>query len=233
MNYKAKKEAVSWFWDGFFFCFIYGAIYNGEVIARGTKLEITRELKDIWKLADGELIQSLEDAYWIKKIDAAVEKLGIKILVPKNLYSDIQSSARLKSIIKKLSTNKRLVFNPNKTALKELGIKLPKSKTGLSVDFAGSPYLYPVKEGERNIVKIKLTGSDYYDKKLAEELSGISRNDIKGKYTWHHLDDYDPITNTCTMQLVNTNVHRACSSHIGSVELVKQCYPNANLYLTR
>jgi hypothetical protein len=35
-------------------------------------------------------------------------------------------------------------------------------------------------------------------------------------YTWHHLDDYDPITNTGTMQLVRTDTHRA-NSHKGGV----------------
>ncbi|UPQ78119.1 HNH endonuclease [Flavobacterium azooxidireducens] len=78
-----------------------------------------------------------------------------------------------------------------------------------------------------------MTGSDYYDKVLATELSEISLKDIKGKYTWHHLDDYDPITNTCTMQLVEMNIHRACSSHIGAVEIVKNVYPEANLYSNR
>jgi hypothetical protein len=107
------------------------------------------------------------------------------------------------------------------------------SKAGLCVDFAGTPYLYPVQAGEKNIVKIKLTGSDYYDKILAERISGIGLNKIKGKYTWHHLDDFDPNTNTCTMQLVDTNVHRACSYHIGAVEIVKRFYPDTKLYTNR
>ncbi len=40
----------------------------------------------------------------------------------------------------------------------------------------------------------KLIGSDYYDFKLASELAGLNVLKTKG-YTWHHLDDFDPITN--------------------------------------
>ncbi len=100
-----------------------------------------------------------------------------------------------------------------------MGIKLPRSKNGLSVDFENTPYLYPVTANQKNIVKIKMTGSDYYDNKLAYELSGIKKD---GMYTWHHLDDYNPLINTCTMQLVIKRVHRAAVPHYGSVELFKK-----------
>ena len=54
-----------------------------------------------------------------------------------------------------------------------------------------------------------------------------------GKYTWHHLDDYDPITNTCTMQLVETGTHVKCNPHLGGVEIVKRYFPEVNLYPER
>ncbi len=69
-------------------------------------------------------------------IDDALEKIGISIEdLPKNPYSALESQKKLEIIVKDLSKNKRLAFNPEKPTLKELGIKLPKSKNGLSVDF--------------------------------------------------------------------------------------------------
>jgi len=79
--------------------------------------------------------------------------------------------------------------------------------------------LYPITGEQKNIVKIKLTGIRRFDDKLAYELAGIKKNK---NYTWHHLDDYDPIDGTCTMQLVDKDVHRASIPHYGSVELIKK-----------
>ena len=86
------------------------------------------------------LAEVLDDFSDLKQIDAAIAELRITD-IPVNSLSVLQSQRRLKDIIKTLSKNKRLVFNPEKDALKQLGIKLPKSKTGLSADFEGSPYL--------------------------------------------------------------------------------------------
>jgi len=97
--------------------------------------------------------------------------------------------------------------------------------TGLSrypgVDFSGSDALYP--HGE-SIVKIKMTGSRYGDFKAANDIAGYANasGNITGKshpenYTWHHLNDYDPVTNTSTMQLVKTSAHEASFPHSGSV----------------
>lgn len=121
------------------------------------------------------------------------------------------------------------VFDPNKKALSELGIKLKKSKVGLSVDFADTPYLYPVTGEQRNIVKIKLTGDDNLDIKLANELAGLNKKPLK--YTWHHLDDYDPMTNTCTLQLVETKIHIKCNPHYGAVKIAEEFHKIK--YLTR
>jgi hypothetical protein len=105
--------------------------------------------------------------------------------------------------------------------LKKLGIKLPKSQRGTSVDFAETSYLYPVTGKQKNIVKIILTGDRNLDKKLAYKLSGISPNK---NYTWHHLDDYDPITNTCTMQLVLKEIHEATYPHYGAVAIIEEFF---------
>ncbi|MEX0297331.1 HNH endonuclease, partial [Pseudomonas putida] len=38
-----------------------------------------------------------------------------------------------------------------------------------------------------------------------------------GKYTWHHLDDFDPATGKGTMQLIANSAHEATLPHTGSV----------------
>jgi hypothetical protein len=108
----------------------------------------------------------------------------------------------------------------NITGICKLGIKLKATKNGLCADFAGTKYLYPAKGKEKNIIKIKLTGNDYYDFKLANDLAGLSKKPLG--YTWHHLDDYDPITNTCTMQLVKTVIHTKTNPHFGGVKLIEE-----------
>jgi hypothetical protein len=86
------------------------------------------------------------------------------------------------------------------------------------VDFANSPDLYPVKAGQRNIVRIQYTGSRRQDFGAANEAAGIGTTQKAPEgYTWHHLDDYDPATNTGTMQLVKTETHRATYPHNGGV----------------
>jgi hypothetical protein len=58
--------------------------------------------------------------------------------------------------------------------------------------------------------------------------------------TWHHLDDFDPSTGECTMQLVRENVHNRISgmAHSGAVAQYKNHYINDskapnNLFYTK
>ncbi|MFW7377172.1 RHS repeat-associated core domain-containing protein, partial [Vagococcus fluvialis] len=89
------------------------------------------------------------------------------------------------------------------------------------VDFSGTDALY---QGGTNTVKIKMTGGRYGDFKAANELAGYkgASGNATGKahpdgYTWHHLKDYDPVTNESTVQLVKTEAHEATFPHAGSV----------------
>ncbi|MCW0309625.1 hypothetical protein NB725_004156 [Pantoea ananatis] len=74
-----------------------------------------------------------------------------------------------------------------------------------------------------------MTGSRYGDFKAVNELENYKNSvgNITGKshpdgYTWHHLNDYDPITNTSTMQLVETSAHEATFPHTVSVSQYEQ-----------
>ena len=88
--------------------------------------------------------------------------------------------------------------------------------------FRDSEYLYPVEPGQKNIVKVPMTGSRRNDFKLANEEAGLKDHiptgmDSPPDYTWHHLDDYDPVTNTSTLELVQRKAHKATIPHKGSV----------------
>ncbi|MFK7797673.1 MAG: HNH endonuclease, partial [Aureispira sp.] len=77
-------------------------------------------------------------------------------------------------------------------------------------------------------IKIKLTGNTKFDFEQAYKQAGIdsvNTKDISKHYTWHHLDDFDPITRECTMQLVRKDVHRASYKHIGGAGMFKGLIP--------
>jgi len=60
------------------------------------------------------------------------------------------------------------------------------------------------KEGV-NTISIQYTGSRITDFSSSNRLAGY-KSTPEG-YTWHHLSDYDPATNSGTMQLVKRVVH--------------------------
>ena len=110
-------------------------------------------------------------------------------------------------------------FNLLKNALKNNGVKLFKSKNGLCPDFSKTPkYLAKGKVIEGgNIVKIKITpGKRNIDIRNAWKKSNFNKIDFKD-YTWHHIDDYNPITEECTMQLVERQIHEWSYPHTGAV----------------
>lgn len=111
------------------------------------------------------------------------------------------------------------------------------NKPRLCVDFKSTPqFIYGNKNDIPGVVKIKLTGNDNIDFKMAFKKAGISdelSKTLKEDYVWHHMDDFDPITGECTMQLVKRNVHEASCPHIGGGGLYKAFmgigYPNRKI----
>ncbi|WP_041706656.1 HNH endonuclease [Ruminiclostridium cellulolyticum] len=141
--------------------------------------------------------------------------------------------------------------NPNEGTVKDLGKAVQKAKgktpaeraekkgyKGIGTtknggpDFASTEYLYPVKEGQRNIVTIKMTGDRGRDFTQAFDEAKIpsrERKSIKENYTWHHADDFDPKSGTCSMQLVQKEAHEATYTHKGSCAQYDE-YHNEKIY---
>jgi hypothetical protein len=115
----------------------------------------------------------------------------------------------------------------------------PHSTNGLCMNFEDVPNaLYDVgNSGKKNIVRIKMKGyrkgegGDFHEANI--QAGFATRGDPNGlieapdgpngeKYTWHHLDDFDPVTGECTMQLVKTEFHKLKAgknrTHTGSVK---------------
>jgi hypothetical protein len=99
------------------------------------------------------------------------------------------------------------------------------------VDFSRSSALYPARPGQRSIVEVEYTGSYPLDFAAANKAAGFSRTP-KG-YTWHHLDNYNPITNRGTFQLVETPVHQANQPHTGGVSQYEAATGRKYLYWMR
>ena len=85
-----------------------------------------------------------------------------------------------------------------------------------SVDFSGSPDLYPVKGKQRNVVVIKMQGTRTRDFTQANKEAGFKKTP-KG-YTWHHVADFDSKSGKTTMQLVKRSAHEATYPHAGSAD---------------
>ena len=59
-----------------------------------------------------------------------------------------------------------------------------------------------------------MTGNRDKDFELADKMCGYEKR--PDGYMWHHLDDYDVETNTCTMELVKEGANDATKPHMGS-----------------
>jgi hypothetical protein len=83
-------------------------------------------------------------------------------------------------------------------------------------------WLHPQTAG--NTIKIRVSGqmNTYQgvagDVQLANEAAGITGTTTPEFYTWHHMDDFNPATGECTMQLVKTDIHNLCKPHSGAVK---------------
>jgi len=79
--------------------------------------------------------------------------------------------------------------------------------------------VFPVKEGQNNIVQIEYTGSRRRDFGAANLKAGVGTTQKPPQgFTWHHLDDYNSATNKGSLQLVETGAHEATYPHSGGVK---------------
>lgn len=173
--------------------------------------ELSKILDDVDKLIDNKSIITIVD-------DVGQEKIILQITRgdKSNAVVAIQKSASNHPTYKgKYFATK---YEPTYKVDANTDIEVDLSKNMLAPDFTtkGGKYLYPkdaLLDGQKNIVQITMTGNTTKDFKEANILAGFQdfggdAPDLNGvQYTWHHLDDYNPVTGKCTMQLVKQSAH--------------------------
>ncbi|WP_444915696.1 RHS repeat-associated core domain-containing protein [Microbulbifer sp. TRSA007] len=97
------------------------------------------------------------------------------------------------------------------------------------LDYTSSNALYS-KEGKVSIVRIEYSGDYLTDFEMASR-EALGQKSTPKDYVWHHLDDYDPETNTGTMQLVEKRAHTGIS-HNGGVSQYKAATGNSYTFKT-
>ncbi|WP_431222841.1 HNH endonuclease [Serratia sp. L9] len=102
--------------------------------------------------------------------------------------------------------------------LKEKGFTGVEPTKNGGLDYSASNALYS-KNGVNPIQKIEYTGNYHNDFEQASMAALGQKSTPKG-YVWHHLDDYNPVTNTGTMQLVQQKAHSGIP-HVGGVSQYK------------
>ena len=98
--------------------------------------------------------------------------------------------------------------------LEEKGFTGVRATKNGGLDYVDSNALF-TREGVNPIQRIEYTGNYHQDFEKANMAALGQKSTPKG-YVWHHLDDYDAVTNTGTMQLVQQAAHRGIP-HVGGV----------------
>ncbi len=108
------------------------------------------------------------------------------------------------------------------------GLENLKPTANNGVDFSDSDYILRTDAGEPIEVKIKSTGNRKKDYELAEQILkeeyGIDidfksmRTGKNKTHVWHHMDDYNVMTNETTMQFIDIDAHTAIGNHSGSAK---------------
>ncbi|MBJ8061097.1 MULTISPECIES: WXG100 family type VII secretion target [Bacillus cereus group] len=191
-----------------------GEEFDGGKLARDIAGELTGEydLRRVWEGVDPSTGDKLS---WLDRVGAG----GMMVLgvTPVGKLAKLAKGA-------KMTVKAAGKLTPAERAAKK-GFPDIKTSPNGGPDFKDTPYLYPVKEGQKNIVSIEMTGNRQKDFKVANEAAGFAEAGRKSpdkKYTWHHFDDFDPETGTCTMQLAYRKAHEATLPHLGACAQYEQ-----------
>ncbi len=139
-------------------------------------------------------------------------------------YDAASKRARLTEYIYELSTNHALVFDAKKASILA-GREIPPSATGLAPDYSTLTDVLYAGNPANGKVRIKLTGVLSKDFELANAQVGLLKT--PKTHVWHHLDDWDPVTGECTLQLVDKILHAKASTgttHTGGTALWRYFY---------
>ena len=103
-------------------------------------------------------------------------------------------------------------YNPVERAQSK-GYEGVKKTSNGGVSFQGTQYMHNI-EGRETIIRMEAQGSRARDFNLANSSFGFS--ETRTGYVWHHVDDYNVLGNTFTMELVQSSAHNASKPHAGT-----------------
>ncbi|ENX6010837.1 RHS repeat-associated core domain-containing protein, partial [Salmonella enterica] len=106
------------------------------------------------------------------------------------------------------------------TKLEDRGYTGVTKTSGGGLDYSNSNALYNKRPGVNPVVTIEYSGDYDIDFQRANAKAGLNQVSTPRGYVWHHLDDYDPVTNKGTMQLIEKQAHRGIN-HNGGVSQYK------------
>jgi hypothetical protein len=185
--------------------------------------------------AETKIFQKLDDAIGNQNVLGTFEDAQGRLLVQceganRNTVYGVLTNKNGQQLVYKFEPAYKPSANPS--------IPVPLSANKLAPDFANTQYRYPVTGNQKSIVKIKMAGTrnstatiqgDFelanikagFNGKTAPKFIDANGNEIP--YVWHHLDDFDPVTGECTMQLVRSDAHTGVKgmTHSGSVSQYK------------
>ena len=132
-------------------------------------------------------------------------------------------------------------YNPQANTSIDVGVSQNRLTPDYTTNMAGgrsNQYLYPqnqLPQGKSPVVRIRMTGKrtgtngDFHEANKAAGIDDVWGSKAPDDYVWHHLDDFDPITGECTMQLVRRDSHTGVTgmAHSGSVAQYKSYYVNS------
>jgi hypothetical protein len=163
-----------------------------------------------------KFLENLESSIGSKTVLETVQDANGRLLIQcdrgaqTNRVYSIEINKSGKTVIKEYAPSYKPSANTN--------IDVDMSANKLSPDYTtkSGKYLFPKKSlqtGQKNVVEIVMTGNMANDFKAANIEAGFASfgkdaPDLNGvPYTWHHMDDFNPVTGKCTVQLVERTAH--------------------------
>ncbi|MCY6354524.1 HNH endonuclease signature motif containing protein, partial [Clostridium sp. ZS2-4] len=114
--------------------------------------------------------------------------------------------------------NKKYKGKTPKEKAADNGFNINETENG-GADFAKTEYLYVTESGQEATVKIKMSGKKSEDAKMLFDNLGISKEEQKTLLTENrvfYLDDFDPDTGECTIQIVDKDAYDVVKRYVGA-----------------
>ena len=183
--------------------------------------DFTRAFDDVGIPAN-ERKKILEDYTWhhVDDYDEATGKCTMQLVEKKAheaTYPHRGSCAQYDSIHGETYNRKYKGKTPKEKAA-DNGFEINETENG-GADFKDTDYIYTLDSGKQASTHIKMSGSKSQDTKELYKKLGISEEEqevLEENYRVYYLDDFDPDTGECTIQLVDRDAADIVKNYAGA-----------------